>query len=111
MNKILLVFFLLAVTTAWLADVSGLAATVPAKTIVLPPEDWDLRPGPGWQRVQLNCVLCHSLDYIKLQPPLTKAQWSGVVTKMIRVYGAKISADDAGTIADYLDEYYGPQKR
>ncbi len=110
MKKILPVLFLLALLSPWPTIGPGLAATESAKTIVLPPEDWDLRPGPGLQRVQLSCVLCHSLDYIKLQPPLTKAQWSAVVTKMIRVYGAKITADDAGTISDYLAEYYGTEK-
>ena len=110
MKRTLPVLFLIAVISAWLTDAPGRTATAPAKTIALPPEDRVLKPGPGLQRVQLNCLVCHSLDYIKMQPQLTKAQWAGVVAKMIRVYGAKISSDDAGAISDYLAEYYGAGK-
>ena len=66
-----------------------------------------LKPGPGSEVAQRSCVLCHSTDYIVTQPPGDQKQWDGVVTKMIKVYGAPLSEADAKTIAEYLARQYG----
>ena len=68
----------------------------------------ELKDGPGRAQVEANCGSCHSLDYIVLNSPfLDRAGWDASVTKMIRVFGAPISADDAKVIADYLAANYG----
>jgi len=68
----------------------------------------ELKDAPGRAQVEANCGSCHSLDYIVLNSPfLDKAGWDASVTKMIRVFGAPISADDAKVIADYLAANYG----
>ena len=67
-----------------------------------------LKDAPGRAVVQTNCGSCHSLDYVVMNSPfLDRAGWDAAVTKMIKAYGAPISADDAKTITDYLASNYG----
>ena len=80
-----------------------------AEEITLPPDHpyGMLKPGPGSEVAQRNCVPCHSTDYIVRQPPGDAKQWDGVVTKMVKVFGAPVSDADAKTIVDYLARQYG----
>ena len=76
-------------------------------TYVLPEETAKLRPGPGMEAAQNNCLTCHSVDYVNTQPPNRgKAFWEAEVTKMIKVYRAPINDSDAMAIADYLAKTY-----
>jgi uncharacterized protein (DUF697 family) len=43
-----------------------------------------------------------------MQPRGDAKQWDGVVTKMIKVYGAPITEADAKAIVTYLAAAYGP---
>jgi mono/diheme cytochrome c family protein len=73
----------------------------------LPEETAVLKPGPGLETAQSNCVACHSADYMAMQPPKRgKAFWDAEVTKMIKTYGAPISEADAKIIGDYLSQTY-----
>jgi hypothetical protein len=45
-----------------------------------------------------------------MQPQFTKAQWTAETTKMIKVFGAQISEENAKIISDYLAENYGTGK-
>ncbi len=66
--------------------------------------------GPGRDRTQAACAMCHSLDYILTNSPfLDRAGWQKTVDKMIKVFGAPIAPADAGEIVNYLDLNYGPQ--
>lgn len=100
------------VTVLWVAALvpmmacSWALAADSVKTIVMPRENVELNPGPGRDRVLANCLPCHSLDYIPMQPASTKAQWAASVTKMIKVMGARVTDDDARVITDYLGENY-----
>jgi cytochrome c5 len=80
------------------------------KRIILPPdhEHARLKVGPGSDVTQTQCQLCHSTDYIVMQPPGDAKQWEGVVTKMIKVFGAPLSEADAKIITEYLARSYGP---
>ena len=78
-------------------------------TYALPDDTAQLKPrhGPGYEAAQNNCAACHSVDYINTQPPgRGPAFWQGEVTKMIKVYRAQISDEDAKAIADYLAQAY-----
>ncbi len=67
-----------------------------------------LKPGPGRDQVVGYCSTCHSLDYIQSNAPfLTRQAWDGVVTKMIKAYGAQIPADDQPKLVEYLATQYG----
>lgn len=94
------------VLAALLAAAPALAADT--VTITLPPDREALQPGPGVEVTQRDCQLCHSTDYITMQPRGGAAQWQGVVTKMIKVFGAPISEADARVIVEYLVAHYGP---
>jgi mono/diheme cytochrome c family protein len=67
-----------------------------------------LKKAPGLEQVEANCGACHSLDYIQMNSPfLTSAAWDAEISKMIKVFGAPISDDDARAIVDYLKTNYG----
>jgi len=83
--------------------VAGAAGTVRAdETSIV------LTDGAGLGNVKAACSMCHSLDYIVMNSPfLDQAGWEKTVNKMIKVMGAPISPEDAGTIVGYLAAHYG----
>lgn len=67
-----------------------------------------LKDGPGRDVVEGYCAACHSLDYPRTNARfLNRKGWESEVDKMIKAYGAPISASDAKTIVDYLTANYG----
>lgn len=80
------------------------------KQITLPNVQPELVPGGGKDKVATLCNICHSVDYITMQPKGSKAQWAATVTKMRKVFGAPISDADADVIIKYLSEHYGNGK-
>jgi hypothetical protein len=67
----------------------------------------ELKAGEGLTKVETFCNICHSLDYITMQPRFTKPQWTATVNKMIKVFGAPISEEDSTLIVNYLVAQYG----
>ena len=76
-------------------------------SITLPVIEVTLKPGPGVDKVRTLCNICHSLDYITMQPALPGATWSAEVNKMIKVMGAPINEENAKIISEYLSVQYG----
>ena len=80
----------------------------------LPPENNALKSAPGVELVTAQCLLCHSADYISIQPRLTSAVWKAEVVKMQQKYGAPILTNNVDALVDYLTANYGkadaPQK-
>jgi cytochrome c5 len=76
-------------------------------SITLPDIRTELKAGAGRDTAQKYCSICHSPDYITMQPRFSKAKWTGVVNKMIKVMGAPIPPKDAEVIIDYLASEYG----
>ncbi len=76
-------------------------------SIELPVIQTELKPGPGRDKVMTLCNICHSVDYITMQPAFPRATWTAEVNKMIKVMGAPINEEDAKTITDYLVTDYG----
>lgn len=79
------------------------------KSMTLPVVETRLKEGEGIDKVMTNCNICHSVDYITMQPQFPNAKWSEIVHKMINVFGAPISEDDAQIIINYLADRYGPK--
>jgi hypothetical protein len=79
----------------------------PVHSITLPVVRTELKAGEGREKAETLCAICHSLDYITMQPKFSKAQWTGTVNKMRKVMGAPIKEDDAKKIIDYLTVQYG----
>jgi hypothetical protein len=46
--------------------------------------------------------VCHAADYVYMQPPLTKSQWTAEVMKMKTAYGAAIPDDAVDPLVTYL---------
>jgi hypothetical protein len=70
-------------------------------------EHVQLKDGVGRDLTMARCVICHSIDYITMVAPLMdRAGWEKSVRKMIDVFGAPVSEQEASTIVDYLGEHY-----
>ena len=76
------------------------------RSITLPSIRIELMEGEGRVKAETFCNICHSTDYITTQPKFPRAQWTATVNKMIKVYGAPISEEDAKTIINYLVTHY-----
>jgi cytochrome c len=86
------------------------AATCRSAGIQLPPETTALRASalPGYRIATQKCGICHSADYITLQPPaMSLKQWSAEMVKMQHAYGAPIDDQDIKPLAVYLTVTYG----
>lgn len=68
----------------------------------LPTSDRAFPPGPGAELIGKDCAACHSAGMILTQPQLTRAEWTGEVTKMIKVYKAPVPEEDVAGIVTYL---------
>ncbi|CAN5405991.1 hypothetical protein BH10PSE16_BH10PSE16_20280 [soil metagenome] len=79
-------------------------------TIKLPAETASLKAStlPGYQAAMQKCGICHSADYIKLQPPaMTRPQWTAEVRKMQHAYAAPLTDQEVADISEYLAVTYG----
>jgi mono/diheme cytochrome c family protein len=76
-------------------------------TITLPDIPIELKEGDGRILAESHCNICHSLDYIVMQPKFPKTQWTTTVNKMIKTYGAPLSPEDAEKIIQYISKQYG----
>ena len=81
--------------------------TLKALSIDLPESDREFPPGPGVEVAQANCIACHSVGMVLNQPALSRATWEAEVHKMVVVYKAPVSDEDAKTIVAYLDSIKG----
>jgi hypothetical protein len=91
----------------------GKAQPDPADTvrkIELPAIDIELKDGAGRDRANLYCSICHSLDYITMQPGFSAERWKAITQKMINVHGAPINEEETRIIVDYLGKNYSPGK-
>jgi mono/diheme cytochrome c family protein len=74
----------------------------PVHTIVMPHYEPEFPPGPGRAEFVTACVVCHSPQYITMQPKFPRSTWLSEVKKMKDIYGAHISDAEALKITDYL---------
>ena len=68
----------------------------------IPTEGRAFPPGPQLDAMNNNCMSCHTPGMILNQPKLSRAEWTGEVTKMINVYKAPVDAADVPAIVEYL---------
>ncbi len=86
------------------------AATVNIHEIKLPPEGVALRASelPGYPIALQKCGICHSADYINLQPPhMSLTQWTAEMVKMQHAYGAPIDETEIKLLGVYFTSTYG----
>lgn len=77
--------------------------------ITLPPDAMKFGPGQGQALALANCTVCHAADYVYMQPPLNKAQWTAEVLKMKTAYHANIPDETVDPLVAYLLAQNGRQ--
>jgi hypothetical protein len=110
-RKLMSAVMLSVVLLASAIFVSGISYAVPGETmhtIIIPEVKTELKPGAGLEKTERYCSICHSLDYIAMQPQFPRTKWNVIVNKMIKVMGAPIGPADEKVIVDYLARQYGP---
>jgi cytochrome c551/c552 len=78
--------------------------------ISLPPDTAVLSASalPGYKIAVEKCGICHSADYINLQPPqMSLTQWTAEMVKMQHAYGAPIDDAEIKLLGIYLASTYG----
>jgi hypothetical protein len=91
-------------TVVVLAPISARAdppITLKSVTVDLP-DSGRMFSGPRSDAINNNCLACHSAGMVLNQPVLPKSAWQAEVTKMINIYKAPVSDEDAAAIVDYL---------
>lgn len=84
-------------------------AQAETRSIKLPAETAQLAPSelPGYAIANQKCTICHSVDYIQLQPHgMSETQWRDVVAKMQQGFGAPVDDKQGDAIAAYLADAY-----
>ena len=76
-------------------------------SVELPTSDRAFPDGPGSEEINNNCLACHSAGMVLNQPALPEAAWASEVHKMVSVYKAPVSDQDAATIVAYLSRLKG----
>src|SRR5436853_1874209 len=78
-----------------------------ALDIALPPETGAFKQDTGAEIANGQCLTCHSVEYVLMQPPMPRAFWKSSVQKMQQKYGAPIPDEQVDALADYLTRNYG----
>jgi mono/diheme cytochrome c family protein len=90
--------------------VSGLFLGLPARgddqervsILNLPPDPISFQPGPGSDIANSYCLICHSAEYVYMQPPHPREQWMEIVKKMKTFFGCPIPDGQVSPLVDYL---------
>lgn len=82
-------------------------ATATALDIKLPPETTAFKQDVGAEIANGQCLTCHSVEYVSIQPPMQRAFWKAEVQKMQQKYGAPIPDEQVEAVVDYLARNYG----
>ena len=75
--------------------------------IELPAETSVFKPGKGAELANGQCLVCHSVEYVTMQPPSPRPFWAASVKKMREKYGAAIAEEQVEPLLDYLIKNYG----
>ena len=75
--------------------------------IDLPAEKDAFKPAPGVELANGQCLSCHSVEYVAMQPPLPRTFWATSVKKMREKYGAAVAEEQVEPLLDYLTKHYG----
>lgn len=78
-----------------------------ALDIQLPPETVAFKQDFGAEIANGQCLTCHSVEYVVIQPPMQRAFWKSEVQKMQQKYGAPIPQEQVEAVVDYLTKNYG----
>ena len=83
------------------------ASTKEPAVISDPTQVPELAEAPGKDAFVANCMNCHSVRYVLMQPKFPRKVWTAEVTKMVQAYKAKIDPAQQAEIVNYLVAAYG----
>jgi cytochrome c551/c552 len=89
------------------AVILGALFRAAALDIQLPAETLAFTQDVGAEIANGQCLTCHSVEYVVIQPPMQRAFWKAEVQKMQQKYGAQIPDNQVETVVDYLTKNYG----
>ena len=90
-----------------MAALIAMATQAMALDIQLPPEKGAFKQNAGAELANGQCLICHSVEYVTMQPPMPRAFWKSSVQKMQQKYGAPITDAQIDPLVDYLTRNYG----
>src|SRR5258705_9460415 len=95
--------------TSYIVRLGAVMASVQAFAldIQLPPETAAFKQDKGAEIANGQCLTCHSVEYVVIQPPMQRAFWKAEVQKMQQKYGAQIPEEQVEAVVDYLTKNYG----
>lgn len=67
-----------------------------------PTDPFSFQQGPGQEIANTYCVICHSAEYIYMQPEHSEKKWQAIITKMKHVFGCPIAEEQILSLATYL---------
>ncbi len=73
-----------------------------SRSITLPTDPFSFQSGAGQEIANSYCVICHSADYIYMQPEHSQKKWQTIITKMKHVFACPIPQDKIAPLAAYL---------
>lgn len=85
----------------------AVAVQAVALDIQLPAETGAFKQAAGAEIANGQCLTCHSVEYVVIQPPMQRAFWIAEVKKMQQKYGAQIPDAQVEPVVDYLTKTYG----
>ena len=98
--------FLFLITGILLTSLGSLSfaeeSTTSTRSLVLPTDPFSFQPGKGQEVANAYCVICHSADYIYMQPEHSKEKWAAIIHKMKLVFGCPIPQGQIPALATYL---------
>lgn len=71
-------------------------------TLKLPSDPMSFQSAPGSQLANSYCLICHSAEYIYMQPPHPREHWTEIVHKMKESFGCPIPDEQISPLVDYL---------
>ena len=70
--------------------------------ITFPSDPITFQPAPGSQIATTYCLICHSAEYMYMQPPHSRAAWEEIVHKMKHAFGCPVPEPDIPNLLTYL---------
>lgn len=78
-----------------------------ALEIKMPPETGAFKQDKAAEIANGQCLICHSVEYVTMQPPMPRTFWKASVQKMQQKFGAPITDAQIEPLVDYLTRNYG----
>lgn len=93
---------LLCVSACFVGQRAGAETMEQRATFELPPDPLSFQQGPGSHIASTYCLICHSAEYIYMQPSPSRERWEAIVKKMKHAFGCAIPDEEIAPLVDYL---------